>query len=191
MSKTIRSHNDNQARELNREAVRRYRAKNLEQLRIKDRDAQRRLRAANPEKYIALSRRRYRADPEKAREQKRRYRAANLAKVKAAHRRWYVEHPVNAMLANAKARAKVKGLLFSLKVSDIKIPDTCPLLEIPMAQGEGAVHDGSPALDRIDNTKGYVPGNVQVISWRANTLKRDATLGEFQTIVRNWQKQRA
>jgi hypothetical protein len=41
----------------------------------------------------------------------------------------------------------------------------------------------SPSLDRIDNTKGYVPGNVWVISWRANDLKRNATLEELKLLV--------
>ena len=41
----------------------------------------------------------------------------------------------------------------------------------------------SPSLDRIDNTKGYVPGNLQVISYRANQLKSDGTLEEFRKLV--------
>jgi hypothetical protein len=62
---------------------------------------------------------------------------------------------------------------------DIVIPDTCPLLGTPME---------SPSLDRIDSTKGYVKGNVWVISNRANTLKNDATLTELKTLVENLQR---
>ena len=40
------------------------------------------------------------------------------------------------------------------------------------------------SYDRIDCTKGYVLGNVSIICWRCNTIKRDATLDELETIVR-------
>ena len=40
-----------------------------------------------------------------------------------------------------------------------------------------------PSLDRIDNSKGYVPGNIAVISMRANMIKNNATLAELKAIV--------
>lgn len=45
--------------------------------------------------------------------------------------------------------------------------------------GEGKVHQASPQLDRIDNTKGYTKDNVVVVSKRANTIKNDATVQEL------------
>jgi len=44
------------------------------------------------------------------------------------------------------------------------------------------IPDG-PSLDRIDATKGYIRGNVAIICWRCNALKRDATLSELKKIV--------
>ena len=46
----------------------------------------------------------------------------------------------------------------------------------------------SKGLDRIDSTKGYIKGNVWVISNRANTLKNDASLQELKTLVENLEK---
>lgn len=41
----------------------------------------------------------------------------------------------------------------------------------------------APSLDRIDSSKGYISGNVKVISKRANAIKNDATLEELLLIV--------
>ena len=37
----------------------------------------------------------------------------------------------------------------------------------------------SPSLDRMDNSKGYVKGNVQVISHKANSMKFSASKDEL------------
>ena len=89
------------------------------------------------------------------------------------------QDPRSPMWSRAKYRAKQKGLDFNITKEDIVIPDTCPLLGIPME---------SPSLDRIDSTKGYTKGNVWVISNRANTLKNDATLSELKLLVERLEK---
>jgi hypothetical protein len=44
--------------------------------------------------------------------------------------------------------------------------------------------DNYPTLDRWDNAKGYVPGNVFVISWRANRIKWDCSLVELEAVAK-------
>ena len=39
--------------------------------------------------------------------------------------------------------------------------------------------DFSPSVDRIDPTKGYVRGNVRVISYLANRMKSNATVDQL------------
>lgn len=99
--------------------------------------------------------------------------------------------PVRAMLCLARSRCKKTGQEFSLTQADIVIPKTCPVLGIPLSFGLGrgkgqslAERDGRASLDRIDNSKGYVPGNVVVVSYRANRLKSDATATELLKIAR-------
>lgn len=87
--------------------------------------------------------------------------------------------------SDAKRRAKKKGLEFSLKLTDIKIPKMCPLLGIEIIKGVGKCWGNSPSLDRKDPTKGYTPDNVWVISHRANTSKSYLTLEELKVFVKN------
>ena len=67
----------------------------------------------------------------------------------------------------------------------------CPLLGIELTYencGTKSVPNNYATLDRIDPTKGYVEGNVQILSFRANTIKGDTTLEELRLIIKNWEK---
>lgn len=75
---------------------------------------------------------------------------------------------------NARLRAKNKGLPFDITVEYIEsiLPDKCPVFNTPFVyRGNGKVVFTSPSLDRIDPVKGYVEGNVVVISSKANNIK--------------------
>ena len=82
-----------------------------------------------------------------------------------------------------KDTAKQRGLEFDLTEEDIIIPTHCPLLNIPL-DFNGSRYN-SPSLDRIDNTKGYVKGNVWVISELANRMKNGATIEQLLTFAKN------
>lgn len=85
------------------------------------------------------------------------------------------------MHQRAKQRAKSFGREFDLEVADIIIPDKCPILGIPlnMNSGKPGAYKNSPSLDRIDNKKGYLKDNIQVISQAANAMKHNATEEEL------------
>lgn len=90
-----------------------------------------------------------------------------------------------SLWVEAKRRAKKKGLLFNLQVSDIVIPELCPLLGMRLCRhiGPRGPKDDSPSLDRRDSRLGYVVGNVWVISNRANRLKSNATVEELEGLT--------
>lgn len=84
------------------------------------------------------------------------------------------------LLNHARARALRLGLDFDLELSDIKVPECCPVLGMPLCINRGSgCHDDSPSLDRIDNNKGYVWDNVLVVSGRANRIKNDSSPEEL------------
>ena len=86
------------------------------------------------------------------------------------------------MLGRARRRAKAHGLIFDLRLQDVSpFPARCPILDIPLDRRD---RDHSPSLDRIDNKRGYVRGNVIVISYRANTMKNNGTLAELVRLGR-------
>lgn len=90
----------------------------------------------------------------------------------------------HALWEQAKRRATVRHLAFTLRPSDIKIPARCPLLGVALERaGRGPNH---PSLDRKDSQGGYTPENVWVISYRANTIKNNATLDEFEQMAIRW-----
>lgn len=85
----------------------------------------------------------------------------------------------------ARKRARDKGLPFDIGVEDVAVPVVCPVLGIALRWGCSKRQlDHSPTVDRMIPELGYVKGNVCVISWRANRVKSDATLGELEAVVR-------
>jgi hypothetical protein len=90
------------------------------------------------------------------------------------------KHPERVLWSLAKRRAKEKGFKFAIESVEIKIPTVCPILDIPITKvytkgKKAGPTPNSPSIDRIDNTKGYIKGNVQVISHLANTMKANAS----------------
>lgn len=88
----------------------------------------------------------------------------------------------HALMA-AKARAKKLGLEFNITEKDVILPDYCPILGLKLEVANKHRTDSSPSLDRVDNTKGYIKGNIHIISWRANKIKSNATLEELMKIA--------
>lgn len=87
------------------------------------------------------------------------------------------------LFTTARRRAKRYGVPFTLEPSDVVVPSTCPVYGIPLVFSTERT-ENTPSLDRIDNTRGYVPGNVCVISWKANHKKRDLTVADIDMLYR-------
>lgn len=98
-------------------------------------------------------------------------------------------NPKKFMVQCAKVRAKKAGVPFSITDEDFEIPEFCPILGIKLESGTKKYHDASPSLDRVIPELGYVPGNIVVMSFRANRIKGDASVEELETVL-TWLKDR-
>ena len=104
--------------------------------------------------------------------------AKERAQANAFHRR----RPEMKMLYSARESAKRQGIPFNLDESDIQIPSRCPVLGIEIQRADDLRTYNSPSIDKLVPELGYVKGNVQVISWRANKLKGEGTAKEHRLI---------
>jgi len=109
---------------------------------------------------------------------------ANCRRCNAAYMRTYlrgrrVQAPELTIWQRAHRRAASREVPFSITMQAIVIPPVCPVLGIAIVLGEQR-SENSPSLDRIIPDKGYVPGNVRVISDKANRLKADLTFAELE-----------
>lgn len=111
--------------------------------------------------------------------------AAVREREKAAVRRRRQRNAAEYILAGLKRQAKKRGQEFRLKPIDIlPLPEFCPALGIKISYSE-VTKDRSywPSVDRFDATQGYIPGNVSVISYRANWIKQNSTVEELEKIT--------
>ncbi len=108
---------------------------------------------------------------------------SNAYKIK--RRAYQRANPERNLCNQARYRAKKSGIEFDITYKDIIVPTYCPYLDIILRQAQGTgPRYASPTLDRIDNSRGYVRGNIEVISYRANMLKRDLSLKEMELMGR-------
>ncbi len=89
------------------------------------------------------------------------------------------------LLKDARKRAKEFNREYNITLEDIYIPDVCPVLGILLIPTKGGkCTNNSPSLDRVDSSKGYIKGNVKIISMRANRLKQDSTIEELENLIK-------
>jgi actin-related protein len=138
-----------------------YREENKEELKKKRKEYyeqnKERLKEQNKQKRLE----KYRSNPEQ-----------DMAKQKE----WKINNIERYLVQSARNRAKKYNLPFDITHEDVVVPEFCPYLGIKLVPFS---EWSSPSLDKIVPELGYVKGNIQVISTKANTMKNNATQDEL------------
>lgn len=101
----------------------------------------------------------------------------------AADRKYRAAHLERHIWSETRSRATRNDVPFSITVADVVIPERCPVLGCSIWRDGGTRRDTSPSIDRLIPKLGYIPGNVFVVSWRANRIKNDGTADEHERIA--------
>lgn len=108
-----------------------------------------------------------------------------------SHKKLQMFSPIKHLYRNCRRSAYLRKLEFSLTIEDIIIPEYCPILGIKLKvysfedkPNRVKRLDCRPSVDRIDNSKGYIKGNIVICSWRANRLKSNASFTEIRKIYK-------
>lgn len=105
--------------------------------------------------------------------------------IRGRDRAWRRDNPKLHLFRSAKTRAKRKGIEFTITHEDVVIPEYCPILGCSFIAGTKGDYKYSYSLDRVENSKGYVKGNVRVISALANHMKNQASAEELKAFAKN------
>lgn len=99
------------------------------------------------------------------------------------HRNWRKNNIVPALVIAARKRATRQGIPFTITSKDLKLPSRCPVFGTALSNDYHEDTDNYPSIDRLRPELGYVPGNVAIISRRANRIKSDCSVEELTQIV--------
>lgn len=115
-------------------------------------------------------------------------------KAKESKKRWLEKDPKRAWAVFAtgrsKERANLYGIDFDLTSEYVRsiTTDECPVFKVKFQFiGNKKITPNAASLDRLDPSKGYVKGNVVVISLKANMIKNAYGSKEIFAVA-NWLK---
>lgn len=102
--------------------------------------------------------------------------------------RKYTGHLVSSLLANYRRNAEKRGVEFDLSRDEFLelIQQNCYLCGAPpcnlrRGKNKSLKYNG---IDRVDNSKGYVSGNVMPCCWKCNQVKAKMNLADLHQHLR-------
>ncbi len=99
-------------------------------------------------------------------------------------KRRVAQNPPREIIRNARKNARARGLAFEITEDDLSWPTHCPVFGMELHYpGRFRNDPAGLSLDRINSYLPYIKGNVIVVSFRANELKRNATVTELKALA--------
>lgn len=182
-------------REKNPNYSKNYRKANIEKMKVLEKKVREKRTALYKEYYQTNIEQRKKYDKQYRKEnatilhnQNKIYRKANPEIFKAGNAKWKKMHPIQKLLVPAKYRSTKKNIPYDIIDTDIFMPTHCPILGLELNYQGSKRGPNAASLDRIIPSLGYVKGNVEVISWRANRIKSDATPKELKLLADYYSK---
>lgn len=95
-----------------------------------------------------------------------------------------VYYALHRLIAQNRKKAAKRNIIFSIKKSHLQIAydkqrGICPLTGIKLRFAPG-LNMRNASLDRIQPSKGYVPGNIRLVCWWANIARSNMTDVQFR-----------
>lgn len=93
------------------------------------------------------------------------------------------------LFSRAKQRAQKKNLSFSITLQEvydavIETKAVCPVLGTRLEMGNGLKPENIASIDKLVDSKGYVPGNFLIISLLANRIKSTGTSDQIFKVAK-------
>ena len=156
--------------------------------------AMREHRLKNPEKTKEMARLSYRknAEARKKHQQEKWHKDVNLSREKLID--YSDKNNDRVMFQSIKNRCDKENIHFDIDLNYLKSiwpsNNICPVFGIEMKRNRrGQSRDTSPSLDRIIPEKGYVAGNVVIVSFKANRMKNNGTVEELKKLLHFYENQ--
>jgi hypothetical protein len=96
-----------------------------------------------------------------------------------ANHHWKVNNRARHLLNQCRGSAKKRKQECTITVDAIEemlVPMVCAVTGLPLTWeygGDSAHNPWMPSIDRLDSSKGYVPGNVRAVCWAFNQMRGD------------------
>ena len=92
-------------------------------------------------------------------------------------------------LQRLQHRTTYTGIECNININDIEWTEYCPVFNVKLIYENNHKYNPNVAsFDRLDPSKGYIKGNVIIISWKANLIKHNSTSNEIYDIYTTLEK---